>query len=276
MDWANERYVRLYTRDTVTWKLWRWQSRALFPLIMRAVDRAGVLDLGGAGERGLAAVIDCPLEFVQEGLEDLVGSGTVEISEARLVIPNFLEAQEAVQSDAQRQRDSRERRRARALNEVSEQTAESRAVTECHTESQGVTGCHSSLPSQTSLPGTEGAAGDPSPEPGKKKSKPRIHPDRQALIDAVHRRYEERYGEKPHWGGKEREIANRLVKRHGLSKCLERLDRLYTSPPDWADGPFDIASLESLWNKLPQGRAPPSNSRGHARAEEQFVGGDRV
>ena len=43
MDWANERYVRLYTRDTVTWKMWPWEARAIFPLLMRKVDRAGVL-----------------------------------------------------------------------------------------------------------------------------------------------------------------------------------------------------------------------------------------
>lgn len=114
MDWSDERYVRLYTRDTVTWKLWPWEARALFPLLQRKVDRAGILDLGGAGARGVAAIVDLPLAVVEPGLDGLTASNTVELSDSCLVIPNFIEAQEAITSGAQRMRDMRESRRAKA------------------------------------------------------------------------------------------------------------------------------------------------------------------
>jgi hypothetical protein len=38
MDWANERYVRLFVRDTTTWKLLPWQSRLLLPAILRKLE----------------------------------------------------------------------------------------------------------------------------------------------------------------------------------------------------------------------------------------------
>ena len=55
MRWDDERYVRLYTRDTTDWLALSWQAQGLFVLILRKVNRAGVIDLGRAGKRGLAA-----------------------------------------------------------------------------------------------------------------------------------------------------------------------------------------------------------------------------
>jgi hypothetical protein len=120
MDWSNERYVRVYTRDTVTWKLWSWESRALWLFLLRKVDRAGVLDLDGSGSRGVAAIVEMPLEMVEIGLDGLIASRAVEWLDVCLVIPNFIEAQECTQTDAHRQRERRARRRelARAQNNV--------------------------------------------------------------------------------------------------------------------------------------------------------------
>lgn len=135
MDWANERYVRLFVRDTTTWKLLPWQSRALLPLIMRKLDRSGVLDLGEDGEDGLAAVVEVPLEFLKAGLPDLLKRKVCRMGGGKFVMPNFLAAQEAKQSDAQRKRESREYQRLVAIG--------SQAVTDCHnlSESQPVTAC---------------------------------------------------------------------------------------------------------------------------------------
>lgn len=111
MDWSNERYVRLFTRDTPEWLCWSWQSRALWPLLIRKVDRSGVL-ANKLGARGVAALVGLPVEVVEAGLPDLLADGCLQVHPLGYVIPNFIEAQEAPQSDKQRKRESRERRRA--------------------------------------------------------------------------------------------------------------------------------------------------------------------
>ncbi len=115
MDWSNERYVRVYTRDTVTWKLMDWRGRTVLSLLIRKVDRAGVLDVGHDGVLGLAAVLELPLDIVEAGIAQLTGSRgglpTVIDTGSAYVMPNFIDAQEAPQSDPQRKRESRSRRR---------------------------------------------------------------------------------------------------------------------------------------------------------------------
>lgn len=115
MDWSNERYVRLYTRDTTTWKVMDWFGRATLMFLLRKVDRAGVLDVGEHGTQGVAAVLEVPLDVVDRGLPQLLQLGVVVQTAGRYVMPKFLEAQEAVQSDAMRAKEYRERRRAEAL-----------------------------------------------------------------------------------------------------------------------------------------------------------------
>jgi len=43
MDWSNERYVRVYTRDTAEYLALCWQAKALLSLLLRKCDRAGVV-----------------------------------------------------------------------------------------------------------------------------------------------------------------------------------------------------------------------------------------
>ncbi len=118
MDWSNERYVRVYTRDTVTWQLLSWQAQGLLLCLLRKVDRAGVLDIGAhAPERAVAAVTGWPLEVVEAALPELLKAGPVEVSNGALVYPNYIAANEAKQSDAQRSRESRARRRDRARSQ---------------------------------------------------------------------------------------------------------------------------------------------------------------
>jgi hypothetical protein len=143
VDWSNERYVRWYTRDTKTWLLLGWQAQCVLGLLIRKVDRAGVLDDVRDGS-DLAVVLGngMPVEHIQFGLERLAKYRTVEITDTGLVLPNFLEAQEAAQSDKQRARESRERKRAKSRIVTTSSrnvTDESRNVT---LESQAVTGCH--------------------------------------------------------------------------------------------------------------------------------------
>lgn len=141
MDWSNERYVRLYTRDSLTWKLWPWQSRAIFCALLRKVDRAGVLDVGDHDPAlGVAAVTEIPSEVVVEFLPPLISSGAVTARDGQVALPGYLDAQEAKYSDKQRQSESRARRRAKAVTPCDDK---SQPVTDghptCHTESQDVT-----------------------------------------------------------------------------------------------------------------------------------------
>lgn len=95
MRFEDERYVRLYTRDTTTWLMLPWQSRAVAPLILRKVDRAGILDLGDDGIEGLAVHIGIPFDVVEPGVEGLVEHGTVEVRNGILAWPRFVEAHES-------------------------------------------------------------------------------------------------------------------------------------------------------------------------------------
>jgi hypothetical protein len=153
MDWSNESYVRLYTRDTPEWLDLEWQGRATFYELLRKVDRAGVLDLGKSGVRGLARALNMPREVVEAGLAELVRDRCVIQRGSSLVIPNFLEAQECAMSDKQRKRESRERRRALAMSESQYVTSGSENVTNesgiVPKESQPVTNGHGASQSVT-------------------------------------------------------------------------------------------------------------------------------
>lgn len=161
MDWANERYVRLYTRDTPEWLCMEWQARALWPHLIRKADRSGVL-ANKLGVRGIAVLVGLPVEVVEPGLANLLEDGCLREHPLGFVIPNFIEAQETPQSDAMRQRESRERRRS-----VTKRDSESRNVTESHAVSREVTRGHAAsqlvTPSQTSPDQSEPDLGENAP-----------------------------------------------------------------------------------------------------------------
>jgi len=185
VDWSNERYVRLYTRDSVTWSLWPWEARALFCFLLRKVDRAGVLDLGDNDPaRAVAAVVSMPLSVVKEHLPSLVESGAIEIGTA-MVMPNYIEAQEAKSSDKQRQSESRGRRRdrARAGAAVTPRDKESHPVTDSHTESHRVTPSLAE-PSQT-MPSNSSSSQPSATTPPLKPQPPEAVEIAQYLYDAI-------------------------------------------------------------------------------------------
>ena len=114
MDFANERYVRIYTRDTITWKRLGWVGQNVLMQLTRRLDRAGVLDLadGMAPWEAVAALCNAPEEAAVAGMERCLELGVVVHVGSRLVVPKFVEAQEAKASNAQRQRRHRERQAA--------------------------------------------------------------------------------------------------------------------------------------------------------------------
>lgn len=185
MNWEDERYVRLYVRDTVTWKLMGWQARCLLPLLLRKVDRVGCLNLDGAGAEGIAALVDIPLEVADPGFRALMARGVVEVRDGVLIFPRFLEAQEAKHSDKARQAESRGRKRDALLRDMkagdnaTERDEESQSVTNNHAMGQSVTSSHApshdvtpsrtvlslAVPSRAEEAKASMLAGGPSPTP---------------------------------------------------------------------------------------------------------------
>ena len=60
MRWEDERYVRLYTRDSVDWLMLSLEAQGLLALILRKLDRAGILPLGKHGGRAVAIAVGHP------------------------------------------------------------------------------------------------------------------------------------------------------------------------------------------------------------------------
>lgn len=136
LAWSDERYVRLYSRDTADWLALSWQARGLLALLLRAVDRSGVLGLGKAGREGVAMILRAPWGELAGPLEELLADGCVLLRDdgRELVVRNFVTAQNAPASDKVRQAAARERR-----NGGTPSHTESRAVTESHAPSRHVT-----------------------------------------------------------------------------------------------------------------------------------------
>lgn len=152
MNWCDERYVRIYVRDTPDMLAIGWEGRVVLYELLRKVDRSGVLDTGGALEI-LPDFLRLPSDVVTPGLERLRARGTIEVTGSAIVVRNFLAAQEARMSDKTRQQESRARRRDTALS-VTKRDDSSQNVTKCHAASHAVTSGHtvSLLPSLPSLP----------------------------------------------------------------------------------------------------------------------------
>ncbi len=188
MDWENERYVRLYTRDTVDDIVLSWEADALWTKLMRKFDRAGVLPMSRHGWKGIAALTRLPVEVVEVAIEELLTDGRIELRGDWLFAPNFMPAQECKQSDKQRSSESRARRRERAkaaerglipYSDDTKRDSETRNVSESHDASHGDTLCLA-VPSQTSVsvpaaqePLTPPASGSAKPR-SKKASKPKV------------------------------------------------------------------------------------------------------
>lgn len=289
MDWSNERYVRLYTRDTLTWKTWSWNTRSVFKAMLRKADRSGVIEVGAYGESGLAAVIECPyLEVVHEAIEQLTACGTVVYTGVAYVMPNFMAAQDATASDAHRQRESREKRRSHALGSPDvrshEQLDLSQNVTETAVpvtkrDSSSVARDRSSRgsasrdqmslqPSRPSVPAvlavpdrTEEKITTGSEE-GKRASRarPEAFVGWFAIRDAIVEGYEAVYRSKPSLSTCTKRVVEtfeKLVSEHGIDEVLRRVRFAYETPPSWPKGPWAADTIAMHFDKLvPIARAP--------------------
>ena len=141
MNFQDEKFVKLYVRDTGTWCLWSWETRAVFCFLLRVVDRAGVLDLGSAKrENALSVILRIPPNVAKKALAELLECGSVSINDrGTLLVDHFSEAQTARQNDRLRQEESRAFRRLSAQNHDGVCHTVSHGVTDGHTVSQSVT-----------------------------------------------------------------------------------------------------------------------------------------
>ena len=114
MRWEDEPYVRVFKRESPEWTLLPWEARLLWNDLLKRFDRAGLLELGVSGAAAIASATRVPIEIVEVGIAALLDDGCCfVVADGRggqlLVCRNYLQAQEALVSDAQRKRASRER-----------------------------------------------------------------------------------------------------------------------------------------------------------------------
>ncbi len=152
MNWQDEQFVKVYTRDTGEWTLLSWDAQALLLQLFRKVDRAGVLQLGKHGTRVLPAVLGHreQSERILSALTELLEDGCVVMREGCLVVPNFMVAQTTRQSDKARQQSARDRRRSETLSSgLQNREKTSQNVTNSHLASPDVTQHHLESPGVT-------------------------------------------------------------------------------------------------------------------------------
>jgi hypothetical protein len=236
MDWSNESYIRVYIRDTKSWLKLRWEGQCLFMMLLRKVDRSGILDDIEDPDDDLSLITGFPIEHVRSGLSRLVKLGIVRINtDNTLLIPNFIEAQEATKSDKQRQREFRERRRLNAKNVTNRYSDEIKrnekvtAVNESQRESTDVNAllyCADPVPC-SAVP--NGAMLDmvdtPVPVESQKqlilpkKPKPRKKAKSTETWNAYSTAYTNRYGEPPPRNAKQNSLCCQLVDRLGATEA---------------------------------------------------------
>jgi len=154
MDFSDESYVRLFVRDTKTWLRLEFEGQCVLMFLLRKLDRAGVLDGIDDPENDVALITKVPLKIVRVGLARLLKLEVFELRGTCLVMPNYIDAQNAVRTDKARQRDAREKRRSKARH-VTPRDEMSREQTDGHEPSQPVT-LYCAVPDSTVL--------DPDPE----------------------------------------------------------------------------------------------------------------
>lgn len=248
MRWEDERWVKTYTRDTADWLVLSFEAQGLFGLLMRKVDGAGIIDLGRRGKQAIGVVVGHPTrtDVLAKALDELLEDGCVVLKESKLVLRNFVAAQEAKTSDSERKRRERERDRDLAL-------AESPAVTPSHEPSRDVTAAHQ--PEERDQTRSEErdlknapAASPPvahAPKVLEHISRLKTLPDRLALL------FERLRGSKyKHMGAKDTDGLKRLIAVATDEEIEGEWARVLTLPRDDWLSCNTFAQLDSKWNDL--------------------------
>ena len=112
MNWSEEFWIKLYRRMSPSFMAMHWQARGLFRLIITELDpSAGTLELGRLGLKAVAVSVQAPWPEVEPYLTECLDDGCLVVRGDLLACPNYLLAQEAVQTGAARMRKLRQARR---------------------------------------------------------------------------------------------------------------------------------------------------------------------
>jgi hypothetical protein len=222
MRWEDERWVRLYTRDTPEFLSLSWQARAVFILLLRKVDRAGILTTGKLGKKGIAVAIGAPWIDIETSVDELLADGCLMACDDGFIVPSFVPAQEAVQSNRARQSAYRERARdAKLASNTSKQTSlhdvtpTIRDVTKLRNERNA-----EDISSVTSLVSARAGRGETIQDKTRQEKKPAPHGDGKsehvdsgfkAIVDLYFAEYEAARGDKPAFGGREGKAIHKLI-----------------------------------------------------------------
>jgi hypothetical protein len=225
-----------------------WQARCLLPLLLRKLDRAGVLDVvQGEEAAALSAMLQVPAEVVEVGLAALIGRAVFVLDGGRLLMPNFLEAQECSQSDKIRKQVSREK--------AAQPFTPSQLVTDGHRPSHPVTPSRA-VPclAEPSLKDLAGKPAEPKAPKFPKPSKP-PDPEHQATIDALTEAFAQIRGAKYGFHGSDAKAIPVLRALGDRAEIVQRWRRALdlTHPPVSA-----IHELPRAWNRC-GGTGPPSH-----------------
>lgn len=271
MDWANERYVRLYTRDSADMVAVGWEGRAVLAELLRKVDRSGVLDHGGEVEL-VPEMLRIPRDLFLTGFARLIKRNIIRATETTIIIPNFIDAQETPQSDQARKRTERERRRAKEM---------SRDVTPGHVESRNVTPTlpepsqpEPSLPRSPAPPAPADSGELFAEGTGVKTVKVPKEPSGE------HQRFIAEFsglfaaangGSPPTWGKKQGGWVRDLLKRAGFDEAIKRARNMFHAPPPWPAPPHDLGTLVAHFDKFAQ---PHSQARASPSRYQQVTGNE--
>lgn len=110
MRWEDELWVKQYRRDPPELLTVSLLARGIWHILWKEVDRGGRLDLGKMGRRTLAAILRAPSSELETPINELVDAGCIEFTDQELLIPVYLEAQAAKQSNSARCRKYRQQR----------------------------------------------------------------------------------------------------------------------------------------------------------------------
>lgn len=301
MNWEDERYVRLYVRDTGDWCALSWDAQALLMHLLRKADRSGIVQLGKRGRANLPAMLGHGNETarIDSALSELVLDGCVELrGDNLLVIPNFTKAQEAKQSDRRRQEESRGKRLAEAMAQpVSGITYASHAVTPSHAVSHHVTPAVPSVPSfraepaepelplrgfrsvETAAPQQLALVGDraKSEKPARAKRAPKAAAEDtvagRLVWSAYEAAYEARYQRLPKRNGWVHNDLQKLIKNVGADDAA-RIAGYYPTTnhqfyvKNWHAFRFMVTDYEKLLGEIETGRVVTETT---ARANERTV-----
>ena len=155
MDHENERWIKVYTRDTGGWLDLSWQARGLALELSRKLDADGKLPLGRRGLQSLAGVVRGRWEDLCPFVDELLTDGRFEVLEGNVLWdPEHKTRQSAVSSAALRKKTQRDR------------DALSRDVTLSHAASRDVTRrheCHDQIRSEEIRSDLNDTAAPPAP-----------------------------------------------------------------------------------------------------------------